>query len=151
LLRGDRAIENFNYLIAEDTLPNLFSLCGSALQVDGNFGTTAGLVEMLLQSQREIIHFLPALPQAWPTGSVRGLRARGGFELDFNWQDGRLLMATIFSTRGSRCRIRSAEPLRVMSDGEEIRLIIEEDDIFEFDTQAGSTYEVEILNPSDPS
>ncbi len=148
LLRGDRAIENFNYLIAEDTLPNLFSLCGSALQVDGNFGTTAGLVEMLLQSQGETIHFLPALPQAWPMGSVRGLRARGGFELDFNWQDRRLLMATILSTRGRRCRIRSAEPLRVTSGGEEINLSMDGDGVFGFDTEAGATYSVEVPSSS---
>jgi alpha-L-fucosidase 2 len=144
LLQGERAIENFDYLIAEDTLPNLFSLCGRALQVDGNFGTTAGIVEMLLQSQGEIIRFLPALPPAWPTGSVRGLRARGGFELDFNWQDGRLLAATIRSSSGRLCRIRSDEPLRVMSNGEEIDLSMEEDGIFEFDTVPGSAYEVEV-------
>ena len=142
LLEGERAVENFNYLIAEDTLPNLFSLCGRALQVDGNFGTTAGIVEMLLQSQGELIRFLPALPEAWPAGSVRGLRARGGFEVDFVWQEGRLVSATIRSTSGRRCRIRSGEPLRVMSDGREIALRNEEAGVFEFDTAAGSTYEI---------
>jgi len=147
LSESERAIENFDYLIAEDTLPNLFSLCGRALQVDGNFGTTAGIVELLLQSQGALIRFLPALPEAWPTGSVRGLRARGGFELDFNWQGRRLLAATIYSTSGSRCRIRSDEPLRVISDGKEIDLSTEEDGIFEFDTVAGSRYEIQARIP----
>jgi alpha-L-fucosidase 2 len=143
LLEGDRALENFNYLIAEDTLPNLFSLCGRALQVDGNFGTTAGIVELLLQSQGEMIRFLPSLPEAWATGSVRRLRARGGFEVGFDWRDGRLLTATIRSTRGRPCRIRSDEPLRVTSDGNEVILDAAEDGVFEFATVAGATYQVQ--------
>jgi alpha-L-fucosidase 2 len=143
LLESDRALENFNYLIAEDTLPNLFSLCGRALQVDGNFGATAGIVEMLLQSHDGMIHFIPALPDAWGTGSVRGLRARGGFEVDFNWRDGRLMTATIRSISGRKCRLRGDQPLRVTSGGNEVILDAMDDGVFEFETVAGTVYEVQ--------
>ena len=82
----------------------------------------------------------PALPKAWPNGSIRGLRARGGFEVDMTWEDGKIVTLTLKSTLGKRCRIRSASPLTL--DGEWFKPSVKsvEAGVFDFNTKAGETY-----------
>ena len=105
---GEQAHWYLTRLIGRNAFPNMLNACwpGRTFQIDGNLGGTAGIAEMLLQSHTGQLELLPALPEAWANGKVTGLRARGGFEVDLAWADGRLSDARIKSLRGGRCGVR---------------------------------------------
>ena len=139
---GARAIENINYAIHNYTFNSLFSICSKAMQVDGSFGISAVIAELLIQSHEEELNLLPALPASWSTGEVSGLLARGGFEVSMRWQEGKLMEATILSNKGNVCRVRSASALQVSSQRKPISVTRPEKDVVEFKTTPGATYKL---------
>jgi alpha-L-fucosidase 2 len=108
--------------------------------VDGAFGLTAALAEMLLQSQDGTLTLLPARPSTWTTGEVRGLRARGGFEVGMRWEGGRLVRASLRADLGGVCRLRAGSPVRVTRDGRPVAVVRRAPGTVEFVTTPGATY-----------
>ena len=101
-----RAYSSIEALIARSTHPNLFNGRGEVFQIDGNLGGTAAIAEMLLQSHAGEIHLLPALPAQWSSGSVTGLRARGGFEIEMSWANSRLVSCKLYSQSAGEHKVR---------------------------------------------
>ncbi|WP_234306750.1 glycosyl hydrolase family 95 catalytic domain-containing protein [Streptomyces sp. NRRL F-2890] len=140
LAAGDRSYKLLtDQLTPERTAPNLFDL-HPPFQIDGNFGATAGITEWLVQSHGAEIELLPALPGALPEGRVRGLLARGGFEVALSWSGGALAEARIGSRAGTTARIRTAAPVTVTLDGAEVAARRDADGVTEFGTRAGEVY-----------
>ncbi|NNG09574.1 MAG: glycoside hydrolase family 95 protein, partial [Arenibacter sp.] len=131
LKNSEKAYENIKALLAKSTAENLFDY-HPPFQIDGNFGGTDGIAEMLMQSHEtdengiNIINLLPALPKEWPKGSVTGLKARGGFEVDIVWDNGVLQSVTLMSKEAKKCKLRiGGKTLEVELNAEEKQTIIE--------------------------
>jgi alpha-L-fucosidase 2 len=123
LLEGEKAHENVVALLRKSTHPNLFDN-HPPFQIDGNYGGCAGIAEMLLQSHVSEIHLLPALPKGWSNGKVTGLRARGGFEVDVEWADGKLVQAVIKSKLGNKCKVRYDKKIIELETSKDKRYIL---------------------------
>ena len=141
---AEEAYTHLQALLAKCTLTNLLDT-HPPFQIDGNFGGTSGIAEMLLQSHADEIHLLPALPKAWGTGNASGLRARGGFEVAMAWENGQLTEAHLHSTLGEDCTVRTAATVSVTCDGVPIATE-QSESVVTFGTEARKTYALSVLS-----
>ncbi len=143
LLEPANAYKHLTQLLAPGrTAPNLFDL-HPPFQIDGNFGGISGITEMIMQSHSGEVALLPCLPPAFANGRVRGLRARGGFDLELSWSEGKLTRARIHSLLGNRLRLRTGVRVDVKSTRGPVAFSRPEDGVVEFRTQAGVDYFIE--------
>lgn len=139
---GDHAFKLLTMLLTpERTAPNLFDL-HPPFQIDGNFGATSGVAEMLLQSHAGEIHLLPALPTAWPNGRVTGLLARGAHRVDIHWTNGKMANAVLHALSTGTVNVRSAGRVDVKINGRQVPIERPKQDVVSFETEHGASYDI---------
>ncbi|MGE0886701.1 MAG: glycoside hydrolase N-terminal domain-containing protein [Blastocatellales bacterium] len=144
---GDAAHDNIVALLAKSTLPNLLDN-HPPFQIDGNFGGTAGMVEMLLQSHAGEISFLPALPKAWPTGSISGIRARGAIGVDLSWKAGKAVSVVLRPVVAGEHRLRPPRAQKfesVTENGKKLSIQPDADGIISLKMTAGREYRISFM------
>ncbi|MEO8100588.1 MAG: glycoside hydrolase family 95 protein [Acidobacteriota bacterium] len=149
LADGEQAYQNLLSLLSKSTLPNLFDN-HPPFQIDGNFGATAAVVEMLVQSHAGEVELLPALPRAWPQGQVTGLKVRGGLELDLAWSDGLPVAATLKPTVDGLHSLRSPSgaPIVSVRNGDRTMTLPPDTSTLRLDLRADQVYQVTFGRPS---
>jgi alpha-L-fucosidase 2 len=140
---GNRSNKIYKGFIKEQSCTSLFALCGKAPQVDGTFGVTAAITEMLMQSHDGFIKLLPALPDDWQTGTFKGVCARGAFELDYTWKNKQVTQLKITSKAGEMCRIEAKPNVKISNNGKAITFNKLAGGNIEFKTIKGEVYIVE--------
>ena len=140
---GNRANKIYKGFIKEQTCTSLFALCGKALQVDGTFGATAAITEMLIQSHDGFIKLLPALPDEWQTGIFKGVCARGAFELEYNWKNKQVTQLKITSKAGEICRLEGKPNIKISNNGKPVKFNTLVNGVIEFKTIKGGVYVIE--------
>jgi len=140
LYDGERAFSIYKGHLKEQCYISLFAKCGTPLQVDGSFGLTAAITEMIVQSHEGVIDLLPAIPAEWSTGQFDGVRVRGGFELNMAWKDQQITSIEIISKAGKTCRIDAGDGYKVTKGGKDVPAKTHGDGSIEFDTIEGGTY-----------
>jgi len=142
LFDGNHAYKIFRGYLKEQCYPSMFAKCYTPLQVDGSFGVEAGINEMLVQSHEGYIELLPALPAEWSDGAFSGVLTRGGFILDFSWNNGRLTHLSLFSKAGGTCRIKLPGKITVKSGKRVVKRKTATTVMLTFNTKPGQTYEI---------
>ncbi|MFT4153250.1 glycosyl hydrolase family 95 catalytic domain-containing protein [Parafilimonas sp.] len=144
---GDHAYRIIKGYYKEASNPQFFGNAGFPVQVDGPLGISAAISEMLIQSQDSVINLLPALPKDWDDGNVKGLKARGGFELDFSWENGKANMVQMKSLAGKVCSVQEKPGYTFgvyTASGKKVKTRKTADDILHFETEKGETYQLKI-------
>ena len=139
---GERAIKIYKGYLKEQNCKSMFALCGKAPQVDGTFGTTAAITEMLMQSHDGVIRLMPALPSEWSEGHFKGVRARKGFELDYTWKDKTITSFKIKSIAGEPCSIEYKPTMKITSKGKNIPYKKMPNNTVSFNTSKDNIYDI---------